>query len=40
MSREPVMSEKDYTTALESARSQGYDISRIVKVPQKSQTTP
>ena len=40
MSREPVMSEKDYTAALESARSQGYDISRIVKVPQKSQTKP
>jgi len=34
------MSEKDYSAALESARSQGYDISRIVKVPRKSPTKP
>ena len=40
MSREPVMSENDYTAALEKARSQGYDISRIVKVPQKSEPKP
>jgi apolipoprotein D and lipocalin family protein len=40
MSRDPVMSEKDYTTALERAHSQGYDISRIVKVPQKSEAKP
>ena len=40
MSRKPIMSEKDYSAALESARSQGYDISRIVKVPQKSESQP
>jgi apolipoprotein D and lipocalin family protein len=40
MSREPAMSEKDYAAALETARAQGYDISRIVKVPQKAQTKP
>ncbi len=40
MSREPVMSENDYTAALEKARSQGYDIARIVKVPQKSEPKP
>ena len=40
MSRDPVMSEKDYTAAVERARSQGYDISRIVKVPQKSEAKP
>lgn len=40
MSRKPVMSEQDYANALESARKQGYDTSRIVRVPQKSQTQP
>ena len=40
MSRAPVMSEKDYAAALETARAQGYDISRIEKVPQKAQTKP
>lgn len=40
MCREPVMSENDYAAALEKARSQGYDISRIVKVPQKSEPKP
>lgn len=40
MSRDPVMSEKDYTAAVERARSQGYDISRIVKVPQNSEAKP
>ena len=34
MSRSPDMSEKDYARALEVAKSQGYDISRIQKVPQ------
>ena len=34
MSRTPQMTEKDYGLALEVAKSQGYDISRIVKVPQ------
>lgn len=40
MNREPVMSEKDYALALEKVRGQGYDISRIVKVPQKSAIKP
>jgi len=40
MSREPVMPENDYAAALETARSQGYDISRIVKVPQKPRSNP
>ena len=40
MSRDPVMSENDYAAALERARAQGYDISRIVKVPQKSESQP
>jgi len=35
MSRSPEMSEKDYARALEAAKSQGYDISRIQKVPQR-----
>ena len=34
MSRSPEMSEKDYARALEVAKSQGYDISRIQKVSQ------
>ncbi|MEI8294383.1 MAG: lipocalin family protein [bacterium] len=40
MSRDPSMPEKDYSAALENARSQGYDISRIVKVPQKPHSKP
>jgi apolipoprotein D and lipocalin family protein len=36
MSRSPTMSEKDYASALAKAREQGYDISRIVRVPQKT----
>ena len=36
MSRTPEMTEKDYARALEVAKSQGYDISRIVKVPQRA----
>jgi apolipoprotein D and lipocalin family protein len=40
MSRTPVMSEKDYARALELAKSQGYDISRIQKVPQRQTQRP
>lgn len=40
MSRSPEMSESDYTQALESAKTQGYDISRIIKVPQPSAQKP
>ena len=40
MSRTPVMSEKDYARALELAKSQGYDISRIQKVPQRLTQRP
>jgi len=40
MSRTPEMSEKDYTRALELAKSQGYDISRIQKVPQRQTQRP
>jgi apolipoprotein D and lipocalin family protein len=40
MSRKPVMCEQDYANSLESARKQGYDTSRIARVPQKSQTHP
>lgn len=40
MSRDPEMPEKDYGRALESAKAQGYDISRIVKVPQRPAPKP
>ena len=40
MSRSPEMSESDYARALESAKVQGYDISRIVKVPQTAGKKP
>jgi apolipoprotein D and lipocalin family protein len=40
MSRTPEMSEKDYARALELAKSQGYDISRIQKVPQRQTQRP
>ena len=40
MSRSPEMSESDYARALESAKAQGYDISRIVKVPQPTAKKP
>jgi len=36
MSRKPTMSEKDYDRALSDAAKQGYDTSRIVKVPQRT----
>ena len=35
MSRSPEMPEQDYARALEAAKAQGYDISRIVRVPQR-----
>lgn len=40
MSRSPEMSEADYTKALEAAKAQGYDISRIEKVPQRAAAKP
>jgi len=39
MSRTPEMTEKDYARALESAKAQGYDTSKIVRVPQRVRTT-
>ena len=38
MSRSPEVSEKDYARALEAAAAQGYDLSRIVRVPQRAKT--
>jgi apolipoprotein D and lipocalin family protein len=40
MSRSPEMSESDYARALQAAKAQGYDISRIVKVPQPAAKKP
>ena len=40
MSRSPEMSESDYARALQAAKAQGYDISRIVKVPQPTAKKP
>jgi apolipoprotein D and lipocalin family protein len=37
MSRSPEMTETDYAAALEVAKQQGYDTSRIIRVPQKPQ---
>jgi apolipoprotein D and lipocalin family protein len=37
MSRSPQMPESDYAAALEAAKAQGYDTSRIVRVPQKTE---
>ena len=37
MSRSPEMTEKDYAAALEVAKQQGYDTSRITRVPQNPQ---
>jgi hypothetical protein len=34
------MSEADYAKALEAAKAQGYDISRIEKVPQRAAAKP
>jgi hypothetical protein len=34
------MSESDYAKALEAAKAQGYDISRITKVPQPTAKKP
>jgi apolipoprotein D and lipocalin family protein len=35
MGREPQVSEQDYARLLENAAAQGYDVSRIVRVPQR-----
>jgi apolipoprotein D and lipocalin family protein len=40
MSRSPEMSEADYAKAIEAAKAQGYDISRIEKVPQRAAAKP
>jgi apolipoprotein D and lipocalin family protein len=37
MSRSPQMTETDYAAALDVAKQQGYDTSRITRVPQKPQ---
>lgn len=37
MGREPQVSEEDYARLLENAAAQGYDVSRIVRVPQRAE---
>lgn len=39
MSRTPEVSEAEYARALEVAKAQGYDVSKIVRVPQRVRTT-
>ena len=39
MSRKPEVTEADYARALEAAKAQGYDVSKIVRVPQRVRQT-